>query len=185
MINCSARKSIRGLPNLPSLDLDNEDKYASTLPKLPAYRMYVGLEFTKTIQYLNLSPDSVFILSARYGLIRGDQEIIPYNARITPSNYVNIVNGWVKSPHGNRGIKLFIGSRFKLLVVRLSRPYMLAFDYLVNKLSINPCIGDRVMVYSPIIGPFKLCNGVTQVRVRGQGDYVKKIRELMNQLNLG
>ncbi|WP_291766224.1 DUF6884 domain-containing protein [Caldivirga sp. UBA161] len=177
LIYCSARKRIN-VPNPPGFDLDDEDKYKLSLPSLPAFEMYTGLEFTKTIQYLNLKPNSTFILSARYGLIRGDQVIIPYEAKITLSNYRTVVDGWVRSVNGNGGIRHFINSRFNLLVVRLSESYMMAMDYLVGKLGINPCIGERIIVYSPIMGPFNTCPNTELIRVKGQGDYIKRIKNL-------
>ncbi|MFP3239661.1 MAG: hypothetical protein RXO26_05450 [Caldivirga sp.] len=177
LIYCSARKRIR-LDNPPGFDLDNEDYYTSTLPSLPAFMMYTGLEFVKTIQHLRLKPESVFILSARYGLIRGDQPILPYEAKITVKNYTTVVDGWIRSRRGNGGLNSFINSRFNLLIVRLSRPYMMAFSYLTRKLGINPCIGGSINVYSPIMGPFENCRNATLIRVRGQGDYVKRIMEL-------
>ncbi len=179
LIYCSARKRI-SVSNPPGLDLENEDKHKLNIPSLPAFEMYTGLEFTKTIQYLKLKPESTFILSARYGLIRGDQVIIPYEAKITLSNYRAVVDGWVRNVNGNRGIRSFIDSKFNLLVVRLSKPYMLAMDYLVSKLGLNPCVGDRIIVYSPILGPFDECPNVELIRVRGQGDYVKRIINLQH-----
>ncbi|ABW01093.1 DUF6884 domain-containing protein [Caldivirga maquilingensis] len=179
LIYCSARKRV-SVPNPPGFDIENEDKYRLSLPSLPAFEMYTGLEFTKTIQYLNLKPDSVFILSARYGLIRGDQVIVPYEARLTLSNYRAVVDNWIKRMNGNRGVDYFINTRFNLLVVRLSKPYMLAMDHLTSKLGINPCVGDRIMVYSPILGPFNTCPNAELIRVKGQGDYVKRIRNLQH-----
>ena len=172
------------MPNPPGFDLENEEKYKLSLPSLPAFEMYTGLEFTKTIQYLNLKPDSTFILSARYGLIRGDQVIIPYEARITLSNYRAVVDDWVKNANGNGGVRHFINSRFNLLVVRLSKPYMMAMDYLMGKLGLNPCVGDRIIVYSPILGPFNSCPNAKLIKVRGQGDYVKRIKDLRGLLHI-
>ena len=48
--------------------------------KSKAQELYISPLFRKNIQYAkSLNPDKIFILSAKYGLIKLEEEIEPYN----------------------------------------------------------------------------------------------------------
>lgn len=187
LIHCTRTKKINPPPGIrPSFDIEREGYYRSMLPRVKAYEMYRGPEFKATVgllRSLGLGEESLFILSARYGLIRGDFEVVPYDARITPSNVGWVVEHWLGSGMANSGLQHLLSSRFDVFVVRLSRPYMLALGTLADRLNVSFCVGDRIVVYSPIQGPFTKCPGTLHIRVRGHGDYVRRVRALREELS--
>jgi len=80
---------------IPSTDLNNEEKYKKVLSDFvrPAEFMFSGL-FTEVRNFYNeldeIKNTDLYVISGRYGLINGDEEIIPYKAHM--KNQENLKN---------------------------------------------------------------------------------------------
>ena len=59
--------------------------------KCKARELYVSALFKKNLQYaLNLAPDRIFILSAKYGLVELDDEVEPYDLTLNEMSTLEI-----------------------------------------------------------------------------------------------
>lgn len=65
--------------------------------KSKAQDLYVSPLFRKNLQYArSLNPDKIFILSAKYGLLRLNEEIEPYDKTLNKMRS-NEIKGWANS----------------------------------------------------------------------------------------
>ncbi len=61
--------------------------------KSKARDLYISSLFKKNLQYaLNLEPDQIFILSAKYGLVSLDEEIEPYDLTLNTMSAKEVKN---------------------------------------------------------------------------------------------
>jgi len=127
VINCSKKKVIdlgvvrSRLGTVPSFDLEREYEYRQVLSDFmkPAIEMYDGPEF-KVLRRFRGCID-VFILSARYGIIRDKDLIIPYDAYLGNADY-SVISTWAM--YGNWGLNELTSKTWDLAIIRLSVPWV-------------------------------------------------------------
>ena len=152
--NCTASKTVdfvqvqkilaeRKLP-LPSFDLELEDVYREVLKPFvkPAGEMYAGSFSTvkNLVEDLRRAGKKVdlYIISARYGLIREDREIVPYEASLKGKS-----RDWIRS--WSRRLKvdenlmgLVREGGYDLIIAVLPREYAYAVENTINMLANDP-----------------------------------------------
>jgi len=128
----------RGLP-VPSHDLENERVYREALRDFvkPAGEMYGG-SFTavknlaEALRRAGKEVD-VYILSARYGLIREDEPIVPYEATLKGKP-----KEWIRQWSARLGVenKLFkaLSKKYDLIIVVLPKEYAHAVESVLHRL---------------------------------------------------
>ncbi len=135
IVSCTKRKSVD--PRLveerigakPSFDLEREWEYRKMVGDLviKAISLYQGRLFDVLRRYNNCV--SIYILSGRYGLIHGDDYILPYDAYLkeAPSN---IFEKW--SSYGNWGLKSLKSRKWRFGVICMSHTYLKALLRVIN-----------------------------------------------------
>lgn len=85
----------------------------NTRTAVPAYQLYTGQLFKAQYNYatlvLGLRPTRIYILSARYGLLRSDQPVAPYEATLAKMSREDVYY-WTRRVWDGLGIPLaFVG----------------------------------------------------------------------------
>jgi len=76
--------------------------------KIKAQDLYISALFQKNLQYAkSLNPDKIFILSAKYGLLKLDEEIEPYDKTLNRMRSYEIKE-WANSVLSQLQQKIFI-----------------------------------------------------------------------------
>ena len=183
VINCGKTKSVdmnivkARLGKGPGFDLENEDEYRRLLGDFvkPAIDMYDGPEF-KVLRQFRRCIDT-FILSARYGLIRGDRSIVPYDAYLSKARVDELIlDRWRR--YGNWDLDRLVSGNWDVAIIRLSKAYLTYF----MKVMEDPCkLGREIHVLSGKYNPIK-CNNVIDHHVRGIGDSRSVLRKLLENI---
>ncbi|WP_238375092.1 YaaA family protein [Vulcanisaeta thermophila] len=185
MLNCSMRKRYEEevrklLGGLPGFDLENEGRYRELLRDFvkPAIEIYDGPEFRilrKYHDYIINGLIDVYVLSARYGIIKGTSEIIPYNAYLgSVKDPSEVINKWFR--YGNWGLNELKQGGWDYGIIRLSRVYARYFINLVP----NPCslAKSLYLLLSGKSANYLSCQNGIHVPIRGVGSsqhYLEKI----------
>ena len=188
LVNCSKSKAInplklpeimRGIIDVPSDDIDKEEHYRSMLSQYltRAEQLYRGPEFTAYKSLANRYGASLLILSARYGLIRGSREILPYDATLAGKgrDYIEeTVNKWIA--YGNYDAEM-LRMRWRCAVIRLSRNYLLSLRLIGERLGFNPCtVGEKTIMIGPKTELDSLGGECFKVYIKGNGEARKAAR---------
>jgi hypothetical protein len=181
VINCSKKKVIdlgivrSRLGTVPSFDLEREYEYRQVLSDLvkPAIEMYDGPEF-KVLRRFRGCID-VFILSARYGIIRDKDLIIPYDAYLNNADY-SVISTWAM--YGNWGLNELTSKTWDLAIIRLSKVYTKFFMKLIK----NPCaLGNEVHIIGGRYIDLLNCEGSVRHHIRGPGEAQHVLYELLSR----
>ena len=125
---------------IPGFDLDKESVYRKTLSQFvrPAKEMYSGgfrpvLKLAKTLQGLGIAVD-VFIISARYGLIDWDTEIVPYEATLKRLSKEDLIR-WERERKVSKLMReRILNSDYDLVIVNLTKHYLTPVEEVVKEL---------------------------------------------------
>ena len=181
VINCSRRKIIdlgivrSRLGTVPGFDLEREYEYRRVLSDLvkPAIEMYDGPEF-KVLRRFRGCVD-VFILSARYGIIRDKDLIIPYDAYLGNADY-SVISTWAK--YGNWSLNELTSKTWDLVIIRLSKIYTKFFMKLIEK----PCaLGNEMHIIGGRHIDLLNCENSVHHYVRGPGEAQHVLYELLSR----
>jgi len=181
VINCSKKKVIdlgvvrSRLGTVPSFDLEREYEYRQVLSDFmkPAIEMYDGPEF-KVLRRFRGCVD-VFILSARYGIIRDKDLIIPYDAYLGNADY-SVISTWTK--YGNWGLNELTSRTWDLAIIRLSKVYTKFFMKLIK----NPCaLGNEIHIIGGRCIDLFNCEGSVRHHIRGPGEAQHVLHELLSR----
>ncbi len=191
LINCSKSKAInpfklpeilQGNINVPSDDIDKEDHYRSKLSQYltSAEQLYKGPEFTAYKLLAKRYGSQLLILSARYGLIKGSREILPYDATLAGKgrDYIEkAVNRWII--YGNYDAEM-LRMKWRCAVIRLSRNYLLSLRLLGERLAFNPCtVGERTIIIGSRSELNLLDDECLKIGVKGNGE-ARKVASLID-----
>ena len=177
-----ARHSLR----MPSFDLELEDRYRQVLSAFikPAGEMYGGSfraikNLVDELRRVGKSVD-LYIISARYGLIREDQPIIPYEASLKGKD-----RDWVRDWSRKLGVeerlmRVINEGNYDSIIIALPREYAYAIEGVINRL-----INDERAV---LIIPKSVVKSVgkasaTLIIAGSLSARLRKIRELRELIN--
>ncbi|ADN49596.1 hypothetical protein [Vulcanisaeta distributa] len=124
---------------MPSFDIELEDRYREVLRGFikPAGEMYGGSfraikNLADELRRLGKVVD-LYIISARYGLIREDYPIIPYEASLKGRDKEWIRN-WSRRMGVEDKLMRVVGNGYDLVIVALPREYAHAIEGVLNRL---------------------------------------------------
>lgn len=188
IINCSNRKRYEDevkkiLGALPGFDLENENKYRALIKDFikPAIDIYDGPEFRilrKYRDHIIRGLIDVFIVSARYGLINGLDEIIPYDAYLgNAGDHNTVINKW--SMYGNWGVERLINGHWDYGIIRLTNVYIKYITYLIP----NPCtLAEKTyLLLSRVSFKSIRCTNGVFIPVRGVGSSQHYLEKLLKE----
>ncbi len=165
---------------MPSFDIELEDKYREVLKNFikPAGKMYSGSfnaikNLVDDLRGIGKSVD-LYIISARYGLIKDDYLIIPYEASLKGQEK-DWIRNWSRRLGVEDKIMQLINNDYDLIIITLPREYAYAIDEAFNKL-IN--MNNAILIIPKSI--IKSVNGAkaTIIIAGGLSARLKKIKEL-------
>lgn len=195
--NCTARKAVdiekvkkvlkdHGLP-FPSFDLGLEEKYREVLRPFVrrASEMYTGQLFravrglVDALRGMGKEVD-LYIVSARYGLIRDDHEVVPYDATLRGKG-----RGWVRAWSTELSVEEKLDRAIRegnhdLVLLVLSKDYAVAVEGVIYRLVDDP----RAILVVPRSVLKKVDSAKAKIiSVKGIGTKTKIIKELWKAIN--
>ncbi len=143
--SCTGEKKLQFKEQLSLQDFQNgnehiammEQKYAKYL--LPAEQLYTGQQHVRLMEAVNRFRKSsndfaerididLFILSAGYGLIQGDQKILPYEVTFNSFNTSELLE-WANALNIPADFRSVLNREYDLAVVILGEKYWQACDF--------------------------------------------------------
>ncbi|MCS7387028.1 MAG: queuine tRNA-ribosyltransferase family protein [archaeon GB-1867-005] len=194
--NCTAQKNVEwrkideklrsyGLSK-PKFDIENEGLYRKLLSEfiLKAEDMYAGnfrvvKRGVNKLRSKGVKVDVVFI-SARYGVIHGQDRIIPYDATFSGKSS-DWIRKWASKHNVEEKILSYVKDDYDLIIVNLSKAYLLAAEEAVNKLLMD----DRAVIVAPITKAYHNHDiRATVFPVKGVRNQTLLIKHIFDMLNL-
>ncbi len=188
LTNCTEGKSIDywalvrrlrayGL-NIPGFDIEMEDVYRPILGDFarPAIEMYIGQSFramvklTKALEGVGKRVD-LYVISGRYGVIKGDTVIIPYEASLNSLNRAQLTEWSRRMGIGEKLLGIIRG--YDLVIASLTAKYAEALGEALDEL-LNMANAILIIPRSVVKG-----NARAQILpVKGPWDRVKYLKIL-------
>ncbi|MEM2704321.1 MAG: tRNA-guanine transglycosylase DpdA [Candidatus Bathyarchaeia archaeon] len=135
----------------PSFNIEEETRYRAikNIPLFNAENLYLGSfrvikRAVEALRKEGVQVD-VFFISARYGVLKGDDNIIPYDATLANKSEEWIRNWSIKLGVEGKLKWLLTSKKYDVILVNLTKDYYIAIRELIKELLSN----DRVVLILP------------------------------------